>query len=404
MKCELTFRLGRTRPAHARSRGSDTLSRIRSLAGSTIDTLESSFQKRHVLQGYGEHSESARCYWPGVPAIRDIMATPTSVGGIKSRGVPHGIALIDRAVSEGRHWFVRSDIKNFFTHIPKQDVNKFIRAAVSDDRFAELFEHALATNLENQEELEERRVFKLFPDCETGVAQGSALSALAGNIALRGFDVQMNGRGIVCVRYIDDFILLGPTEAKTLAAYESARKYLRRMRMDVYDLSDIESRRAAKVDAGNIHNGTDVLGYRISGHSRQPSSAACRSLLDKLDDLIRRSRRKARAVMGRRSTSNDFRYYQSMVKLHNLVWGWSQAFRHSTAMHVFVQLDKEIDKRIEEIDLHVRRLVSADESVVRRRIMGIHVLADTPSHPLPDVNIDINADDSSSIRDQELAA
>jgi RNA-directed DNA polymerase len=172
--------------------------------------------------------------------------------------------------------------------------------------------------------------------------------------------------------------------------------------MDVYDLDDLESRRAAKVDAGNIHNGTDVLGYRVSGHSRQPSSAACRSLLDKLDDLVRRSRREARAVMRGASTSNDFRYHQSMVKLHNLIWGWSQAFRHSTAMHVFVQLDKEIDKRIEEIDSQVRRLVSVGKSVIRRRIMGIHVLADTPAHPLPDVII--SAADSSSIRDQDLAA
>src|SRR6266496_4355045 len=47
LRGELTFRSGRTRPAHARSSGSETLSRIRFLAGSTIDTLESSFQKRH---------------------------------------------------------------------------------------------------------------------------------------------------------------------------------------------------------------------------------------------------------------------------------------------------------------------------------------------------------------------
>jgi hypothetical protein len=46
IRYELTFRLGRMRPAHARSRGSETLSPIRSLAGCTIDTLESSFQKR----------------------------------------------------------------------------------------------------------------------------------------------------------------------------------------------------------------------------------------------------------------------------------------------------------------------------------------------------------------------
>jgi hypothetical protein len=46
MRCELTSRLGRTRPAHVRSRGSETLLRIRSSAGYTIDTHESRFRKR----------------------------------------------------------------------------------------------------------------------------------------------------------------------------------------------------------------------------------------------------------------------------------------------------------------------------------------------------------------------
>src|SRR6266705_1735552 len=54
MKCELTFRSGRTRPAHARSSGSETLSRIRFLAGSTIDTLESRFRKRQDWRGKDE--------------------------------------------------------------------------------------------------------------------------------------------------------------------------------------------------------------------------------------------------------------------------------------------------------------------------------------------------------------
>jgi hypothetical protein len=40
---------GRTRPAHVRSRGSETLLRIRSLAGYTIDIMhESRFRKRHL--------------------------------------------------------------------------------------------------------------------------------------------------------------------------------------------------------------------------------------------------------------------------------------------------------------------------------------------------------------------
>src|SRR5215469_4226363 len=41
-----TFRSGRTRPADGQSNNLETLSRIQSLADYTIDTLESSFQKR----------------------------------------------------------------------------------------------------------------------------------------------------------------------------------------------------------------------------------------------------------------------------------------------------------------------------------------------------------------------
>src|SRR5260221_9678802 len=45
MRCGRTFRLARTHPAHARSSGSETLSRSRSLAGYTIDTHESEFSE-----------------------------------------------------------------------------------------------------------------------------------------------------------------------------------------------------------------------------------------------------------------------------------------------------------------------------------------------------------------------
>ena len=45
MRCELTFRLGRTHPAHARSSGLERLSLTRSLTGYTIDTHESDFSE-----------------------------------------------------------------------------------------------------------------------------------------------------------------------------------------------------------------------------------------------------------------------------------------------------------------------------------------------------------------------
>src|SRR5262249_1299296 len=160
----------------------------------------------YVLQGSGDSSARPRDQWDGIPRIRRVMESPTSVGGIPSRGVPHGLSLIDQAVKSRHHWFIRSDIRDFFTRVPLGQVTSFIEASLEDEQFCSLFSQAPATNLINKQELEERHHFTLFPSSETGVAQGSALSALAGNIVLEKFDRDMNGRGIICVRYIDDFI------------------------------------------------------------------------------------------------------------------------------------------------------------------------------------------------------
>ncbi|MEZ0058936.1 RNA-directed DNA polymerase [Bradyrhizobium elkanii] len=334
-----------------------------------------------VLQGYG--CDSSRKTWHGVPAVRQIMETRTSVGGIKDRGVPHGLSLIDEAVRSGKTSFVRSDIKNFFTRIPLPEVNAFIAEAVADRAFADIFKAALTTNLTNRAQLEERKHFKLFPDDDVGVAQGSALSALAANIALRSFDKRMNDRGIICVRYIDDFIMLAASPAKVRAAYVAAREHLALMGMDVYDRTDDAARRAGKFDEGNIYSGTDVLGYKISGTSRQPSAAAIQAFRKKCDVIVEQAKKQMSLAASGQSPPNGQGYHQAMVMLHKTVRGWSQAFRHTTATHVFQSLDREIDRRIEDLRAFALTLTQGATAQSRRRVMGIQLLGETPPHPLP---------------------
>lgn len=335
-----------------------------------------------VLQGYGSDDDPPRRRWLGIPQVREVLATRTSIGGIPERGVPHGLALVDQAVAQGRVWFVRSDIQNFFTKIPKSEVSAFIRNAVNDDAFAAFFEAALATNLENRDELEERNHFKYFPNPEIGVAQGSALSALAGNIALRKFDDQMNDRGITCIRYIDDFILLGSSQEKVLAAYNSARAHLNRLQMDVYDLADEESVAAGKVDMGDIFDGTDFLGYRISGRSLQPSAKSRQKLLDKIDDIVTKAKVEMRIASKGVPIAQSLRYHQAAVSVHETLWGWSQSFKYTTAKHVFESLDTEIEKRIRALRQAAQEIGGGQDHQTRRRISGIHLLMDTPLAPL----------------------
>src|SRR3984893_17588091 len=74
-----TFRWGRTRPADGQSNNSETLSRIQSLADYTIDTLESSFQKRHrfdldCIHHYGRIARTLRAF--SRVQMRDVRSLP----------------------------------------------------------------------------------------------------------------------------------------------------------------------------------------------------------------------------------------------------------------------------------------------------------------------------------------
>ena len=320
----------------------------------------------------------------GYLRIRRVMETPTSVGGVPTRGVPHGLSLIDRAVQDGHHWFIRSDIRDFFTCIPLPLVVGFVRNCIHDEAFCRLFADALATNLINREELEERRHFTLFPNAENGVAQGSALSALAGNIVLQEFDEAMNGRGIVCVRYIDDFILMGRSPTAVTAAFKSAQDRLRRLGMTCYELSDPIARKTGKVDEGNIHNGTDVLGYRISARSLQPSDAAQAALLSKLDIVVRQAKAAMQGAAAGKHPSQSHLYHQSMVMMHKITWGWSQSFKYTTAQHVLQNLDRKIDERIAELQRAAHHYTNGATALMQRRVRGIHLLQDIYAFPLPE--------------------
>ena len=152
--------------------------------------------------------------------------------------------------------------------------------------------------------------------------------------------------------------------------------------MEAYTVNDEEAVKSGKVDAGNIHDGTDILGYRISAGSRQPSAAACRALLGKLDKVVADCNREMKAAAMGNSNSHLNRYHQSLVLMHEIIWGWSQAFRYTTAVHVFESLDRQIDKRIAALNQTAREIVGLSPPHVRRRVIGVHLLADTQSNPL----------------------
>ena len=105
----------------------------------------------------------------------------------------------------------------------------------------------------------------------------------------------------------------------------------------------------------------------------------------KCGNLVEEAKKEMRLAACGQSTRPGYGYYQAMVLLHKTVRGWSQAFRHTTATQSFKSFDKEIDRCIEELRTFANDLTRGATNEVRRRVMCVQLLADTPTHPLPTV-------------------
>ena len=165
-----------------------------------------------------------------VPEVQKVLRTPTSFGGIRELSTSAAIACAIKAIRQGASFFVRSDINGFFTKIPRREIGEFLSKYVGDREFLDLFEAATTTELANEAELGEKGA-ALFPLGMHGVAQGNPLSPLMGNILLRDFDRELNKDRITCLRYIDDFLLMGSTESAVASAFRRATELLRQFGM-----------------------------------------------------------------------------------------------------------------------------------------------------------------------------
>ena len=313
----------------------------------------------------------------GLPSIHEVLSTRTSIGGIKNRGREHAMSLVREATDTGARYFVRSDIEGFFTKIPRADVLSFIAQFISDPEFLDLVGRATDTRLANLHQLGDEAL--LFPIEEQGVAQGSPLSPLIGNILLRGFDSVMNGRGITCIRYIDDFLLLGSNEKAVRRAFRNAQDVLRGMGLRAYDPG------SKKAEAGRVEDGFDFLGCTIGPGLIQPTRSARRKIVRQIDSILIEG---SRLTSASRNVPPRFiprqRYGQTLVRLDHVLLGWAHAYAFCNGRQSFDGIDRAVNAKLNAFRRRTEIVLSRASAAASRRILGVHLLADTPIVPLPD--------------------
>lgn len=308
-----------------------------------------------------------------LPMVQAVLSCRTSIGGIRGRGVDTGLKLFEQRIEAGDRYCAGSDIAAFFTKIPRQAVFDFLTNAGAEHEFVHLLEKALTVELANEDSLSaaDRKLFPTGPD---GVAQGCPLSALAGNIVLRDFDARMNERGVTCIRYIDDFVLLGTTEGAVTKAMASAGEMLAAYGMTIYD----PDRAPTKAFRGVIGEPHEFLGHELRPGSYPPASGPREKLMAQIAVLISEGQRSIdKAARGRQLQSQDRCYAQTLVAIDNTVRGWRGSFRTSNCPDVFAAMDKEIDRLLEGFQGYYRARMAKMTRAQQRQAMKVTLLAST---------------------------
>lgn len=311
-----------------------------------------------VLQQSGELSD-----------VKAILETPTSIGGIPGRGVDCAITLIEEAWNSGCRYAAGSDIKGFFTKIPKRQVVDFLGHAVPDPSFVALVDKALAVELQNASQVAPEDLH-LFPTGPDGVAQGCPLSALAGNIVLRDFDRVMNhpARGVVCIRYIDDFIILGKKADHVRKAMASAKRHLTALGMDIYDPETDKT----KAFVCPLSRGPEFLGHTLARGRYPPAPDAQKRLQQSVMLLIQGGKKAIeKALAGQQLNPNEKGFAATVVAINNTLKGWRGSFRSSNCPSTFEAMDTWVQQQLGNFHAFLRTHSHGKPAKLKNTALGV---------------------------------
>jgi len=310
------------------------------------------------------------------PALQPHFRAPTSFGGIEGRGVRDAFEAVRSAMTNGACYFIRSDIKDFFGNIPRDRVLKTLAGGINDDRFLQLLQDAVVTELDNLQELGSSR--DLFPIYDIGVAQGCCLSPLLGNILLSDFDHQMNDRGIVCLRYVDDFIILGPNAKYTMKAFDHARVWLGERGLSAYDpRSDPE-----KAASGWVRQGFEFLGCRVIPGLITPGEKSRKRLLASVDLLFSESERRLRAADLLRFDGRRYSVAATLQQVSHVLRGWGDQYAFCNNREALKKLDFQVQRRYRQYVKTVRHRRALLDEFTWLRLQGLHILAQSKFDPI----------------------
>lgn len=315
--------------------------------------------------------------------INDVNRSKYGVGGLiyPHGGVRPAVETIMTAINGGAKYYFQSDIRAFFTKIPSDKVIDFVRCETGDEAFVELFAKALEVHLGNEDEL--AGYTHLFPNGGIGVAQGSSLSAFAGNVLLYDMDQKLNTMGVTAVRYIDDILMVGADLASIDGAKTHAENTLTGFGFGLYTPADGPDKAAQ----GECSTSINFLGCTLQPKRCVPSAKSIDNMKENVRDSLASSKAAIREALTNGNLLNP-KHSQSATldSLGKRIYGWQKSFAFCNQRQPFEHLDDYVAKQVADYHGTVVRQLGRADNRVKAMILG-----DPPTADMFDIALDMAA-------------
>ena len=133
-----------------------------------------------------------------------------------NRSEKEAILKVKEYAGQGFTFAVVLDISKYFDTLNHEILITLLRKNVKDERVVQLIKHYLKSGV---------RENGVVIETDEGSPQGK-LSPLLANIYLNEFDQEFLKRGVPCIRYADDIVLLAKSKRASKRLLESSTKYL----------------------------------------------------------------------------------------------------------------------------------------------------------------------------------
>jgi len=309
-------------------------------------------RQRLIPKGHG----SGKLRSLGIPTIADRVVQaalklvlepifeadfqPVSYGFRPNRRAHDAIAEIQHLGTHGYRWVLDADIEACFDQISHSSLLARVRTRIKDKRVVALVKAFLKAGIMTES--------GRFQDTNTGTPQGGILSPLMANIALSVLDEHLHGpwqpggtmstssrrvrrraKGLPTwriVRYADDFaVLVHGNESDVHDLRTEIAQVLATMGLSFSE---------AKTRVVHMSEGFDFLGFRIQWR-RKMGTNKWHVYTFIADRPVRSLRVKIRAATNRSSQQDP---KAVLIRLGQIIRGWSNYFRHAVCKHTFARL------------------------------------------------------------------